>query len=90
MQRKYAEQRKAAGICLKCGRPVGREGRVTCAACGKYSAAEHRLRRERLTAEGLCVVCGKVAVADGYKTCPVCREYNRTAKERSRLKKEAG
>lgn len=89
MIKKYADRRKKAGLCLKCGNPVGREGYVTCAACGKYSAAEHRAARMYREKHGLCVVCGKVQPENGYKTCAACREYNRWAKQKSRMTTEA-
>ena len=89
MLKKYADVRKALGVCLKCGKPVGRKDRVTCADCIKYWSAAKRVQRKQLEADGLCVVCGKVKVDPPYKTCPACREYNRQAKERSRQKKLA-
>ena len=89
MLQKYANQRKAAGICLKCGNPVGREGYATCAECGKYSATAQRAARMYREKHGLCVMCGKVPPENGYKSCSVCREYNRRARQKSRMRKES-
>ena len=89
MLQKYADRRKAAGLCLKCGNPVGREGYVTCAECGRKTATQNKLWRDLLRSRGYCIVCGKVKVEEPYRTCLACREYNRKAKERSRAREVA-
>jgi len=89
LNKEYADRRKAEGICLKCGKPVGRPGRATCAECGRKAATQNKLWRDFLRSRGYCIVCGKVKVEEPYRTCPACREYNRKAKERSRAREVA-
>lgn len=44
--------RKAAGLCVKCGKTEPTSGRSICAACGERARAADRARSARLRAEG--------------------------------------
>lgn len=79
LKRQY-DQRKAAGICTKCGRRPAAPGRTKCRYCLEYDNAVHRVKSEgRAVAQaridrrdaGLCMDCGKPA-EPGYCFCEDC------------------
>ena len=72
---RYAD-RKAQGLCTKCGYPNDLSG-VQCLACReKIRDRENRRNAERRRA-GLCATCEEpLASTDGWR-CEGCREYQR-------------
>lgn len=72
-QRRYLkkryEGRKAAGLCVYCGREKAAPGRVSCAAC----ARSFRERYDQLVSQRLCVNCRK-PLKDGWtaRLCFAC------------------
>ena len=47
----YYEMRKAAGLCVRCGKAPPREGRTSCEACGRKTAAREHERWKSMTPE---------------------------------------
>lgn len=86
------EKRKAAGLCVSCGKKRDRADRVLCAVCREkrrldwqnISGAAHRaeIARQRDTyrkraAQGMCPRCGKEEPLPGRRLCPACAEKAR-------------
>ena len=76
-RRKYNAKLRANGLCVTCRKPNDREGRQTCAACGKkHVEAATRLKDNRHM-QGLCVQCGKALDDDDKRStnrrCLRCR-----------------
>lgn len=80
MNRLY-EERRAAGVCVRCGceDENTRAGKAACKAC----EAMQKQHRQWLKAGGRCVVCGAVDAftMNGRAVCGACAE---TARERNR------
>lgn len=97
------EKRKAAHLCVNCGKADERteKGRARCEACYKKNKArqaeyQKMLRKER-AAWGVCTECGKTDAftMSGRKLCSECAEKEcvrerkrRGSKEREEKKKE--
>lgn len=80
----WREERRAAGLCARCGK-VRVAGTVyaACARCRALSAALYTRRRS----EERCYRCGLASVAGtGQTACPSCREA--LAAKRARAKQE--
>lgn len=87
------EERKAAGICPKCGKREISSGYLTCDIC----RAKNRMRMRRVRAEsgtvdtttaaamGLCIHCRKNAAAEGKKLCAECGEWWESVRNRDRV-----
>lgn len=55
------QRKKAAGLCVECGKPA-REGRTTCAECARKKCAADKRRREALRGASLAKRPGPVPV----------------------------
>ena len=64
--------RKAAGLCVKCGKPAG--GHSHCETCRAKDAARHRAKRggDMRGVGGMCKICGHRPAMDGGKLCGSC------------------
>lgn len=56
--RQRYEERKASNLCVRCGKPLDREGAV-CTACKNSQTAYGRELYKKLQAVGVCPRCGK-------------------------------
>lgn len=74
--RTRSRNRKAAGLCVKCGQPLDGDPHSSCAACRGKDARRHREARggDMRGVGGLCAQCGKAAALEGRKLCPACYE----------------
>ena len=76
-------ERRARGVCLKCGKRPPTPGRTQCEPCAAKKRPADRARHHRRTAErvarGLCPKCGKVPPAPERSQCEPCLEKDRTA-----------
>lgn len=70
-RRAYAE-RKAAGLCAKCGRELEDTTFTHCARCRARDAERHR-KDDLRGVGGLCACCGREKAENG-KLCPACYE----------------
>ena len=62
-------RRKAAGLCVRCGKAAPRPGRDTCACALAYEQA----RKQKLAARGCCNECAEpLPPGEGKKLCPDC------------------
>ena len=92
--RRVAE-RRAAGLCLKCGKRAPAPHRTQCEVCaGKRRPADrerfHRRTAKRV-AQGLCPKCGKQPPAPGRQLCEPCGEKtNRASRARDARLRAAG
>lgn len=70
--RRYAEDRKAAGLCVKCGRPS--DGHSSCPICRAKNAERARKARggDLRGVGGLCKMCGRYEAIPGEKLCERC------------------
>lgn len=76
--KKLYDERKAAGICVKCGKRKARQGRVRCAIClnrENIAAEKHRRKIGRkphfmLTEHDVCYICGGKPLP-GKRLCAV-------------------
>ena len=75
------ESRKAAGICVKCGKPAEQD-RVECSEClgkkRKYRTELSRWRKDN----HICINCGNKSAEDGYTMCLQCRIDRREVNKR--------
>lgn len=67
------EERKAKGLCVKCGKPA-RPGKVQCAECALKQRNARIAQKEERAKFGVCSVCGKRKRLEGMKTCEQCRD----------------
>ena len=98
------ESRKAAGICVYCGKKPAVSGKVTCVMCAKRDAKRHMEKNRKmgmlprcLFGDGYhCVICGK-DIDNGKKQCDKCYRNSvhalgkaaKETKESERKRKEA-
>ena len=75
--------RRAKGLCLKCGKQPPTPGRTRCEPCAAKKRAPDRARHHRRTAQrtaqGLCPKCGKQPPAPELSVCAPCAEKSRVA-----------
>ena len=73
-----AEDRKAKGLCLACGKHALAPGRTRCEPCARKrreaDVERHRRRTEARIAEGLCPRCGKAEPGPGLTLCTACND----------------
>ena len=87
-------ERRARGLCLKCGKQPPAPGRSRCEPCAAKKRPADRERFQRRSAErlarGLCPKCGKQPPAAGLSFCEPCTEKrNRASRARdARLRAE--
>ena len=74
VSRAYRAKLHAAGLCVKCRRPVEdeRAGRQMCAACARAQNERQHKRRARLVAAGICEICGREPARNGSTVCLAC------------------
>ena len=69
-------ERRAAGLCLKCGKAPPAPHRTQCEPCAEKQRAGDLARYHRRTAEriaaGMCPKCGKAPPAPGRSQCEPC------------------
>src|SRR5207244_10715905 len=70
-------KRRAAGLCLNCGKRPPINGKVKCKACRANHAAYDVTRNAARRASGLCLKCGKRPPINGSQ-CKACRAYMRS------------
>lgn len=81
-QQKYRDDRRNAGVCIECGKPV-LNTKARCENC----LAQHKKRRKHLLAAGLCVCCARRPRQGKGQFCSVCRERsNKQQQKRKRSK----
>ena len=69
--RRRTENRRAAGLCIRCGQASPAEGRSMCEPCRENRRAAKRARHRERRSAGLCVRCG--TPAPGAKAhCDAC------------------
>ena len=88
-------ERRARGLCLKCGKCPPATGRTVCEPCAAKKRPADRERFHRRTAaritQGLCPKCGKQPPAPGLSLCEPCTEKrNRASRARDARLKAAG
>lgn len=79
--RRQHEQRSAAGLCTKCGKPND-SATQQCIACKN----EARQKRAERAAAGLCYMCG-LPRDDDKKICSKCRLKAKQSRARAEMKK---
>ena len=76
-------ERRAQGLCVKCGKRPPEPGRTRCEPCAAKKRPADRARHHRRTAEraarGLCPKCGKRPPAPERSQCEPCLEMDRAA-----------
>lgn len=87
-QREWAQKRRDAGLCPRCGRKP-EDGYKTCSRCrSKDNRRRERQRRENgVTAycpEGVCWTCRKRPVLEGKKLCAECYEKSLSSLAKAR------
>lgn len=80
------EARKAAGLCVWCGKPAA-EGQTRCLECKAKKAAYAKDMREWRKSIGICTVCGKNPAYRG-STCLVCKQDHNEAMREKKLTDE--
>ena len=87
------EARKAAGLCVACGRFPAADGLVNCRECAEKNrkSAKKSLKKRRTTLKqaGVCTNCGKAPAAEGHAYCENCIQKHRERNERCRQGKRA-
>lgn len=95
--KKMYESRKAAGICVYCGKKPAVSGKVACVMCAKRDAKRHMEKRREngalpryMFGDGYhCVTCGK-DIDNGKKQCDECYSKSVHALEIARGKAKGG
>ena len=76
-QKEIRGRRKAAGICIRCGKMKAVPGRTCCAECKKKEREryieDYRFYREK----GICVRCHRAKAEPGRVLCWICLERNK-------------
>lgn len=84
MNKQTYDLRKAAGICVRCGKNKAEENRVMCAECLEKERLRMRENRKALKNMGFCPRCGENRLFGDEKLCLDCREkmyrYNKRHK----------
>ena len=88
-------ERRAMGLCLKCGKRPPAPHRSQCEPCiekrRRADLARHHRRTAEHTARGLCPKCGKQPPASGRTLCEACNEKrNRASRARDARLRAAG
>lgn len=70
------QERKAAGLCVRCGKYPPEAGKVRCWNCLKKDARNHRdpaaIPRSLFDGVERCKNCGRPELQTGKKICPEC------------------
>ena len=75
--KKLHAQRKAAGLCYRCGEPTENIGKP-CNKCREKICEYSREKKKMCASAGICVTCGMKEAAKGRKSCPDCLERFKT------------
>lgn len=88
-QKRFIQKRKERVLCLKCGKPLDRDG-LYCIDCRKYITEQNTLARHWYQEHGICPRCGKNELFGDEKVCIECnaKAYEVTMRSRERLGKE--
>lgn len=82
---------RAAGLCIRCGRPSPRFHR--CDDCRRKKLAEQNIRREERRRNGICPQCGRNPMSHGLVLCEFCHlrmlQRNRQKLKRMRERRKA-
>lgn len=82
-------ERKANGLCTRCGGELDNPSKTTCFKCREYQ----KDRRAKFLMLGICPVCGKERIYGDEKMCITCtnkhREIDRAKRENNEKLKEA-
>lgn len=71
----FYHRRKDNGLCLKCGKPLDRDG-TYCIECRKILSKEQNEARHFLQNIGICPRCQKNKLYGDEKVCPECNAYS--------------
>lgn len=93
------EERKAKGICTRCGQQPAIEGKLCCDKCKQYTASKSEEKRQYLKEyrkrrkiealnSGICTWCYKEPVKEGRTTCDKCNERGMEGVRNRRLKRK--
>lgn len=74
-------ERKASGLCTRCGGKLDDPKKSTCFNCREYL----KDRRAKFLLLGICPVCGKERICGEEKMCISCADKHR---EKDRIKRE--
>ena len=83
--------RKAAGICVKCGLEPSDDGKVECRNCGEESNKRSKARYAKRVREAdgeLCSSCLRNKPTPGLKSCASCRILSAAKYRKQREKAE--
>lgn len=69
---KWYEERKAKGLCVKCGEPNDRTGKTMCTECAKKRSAESLETNHYFKKIGYCVECHREKVYGNRDRCVEC------------------
>lgn len=83
--KRHREQRKAAGLCIECGK---KSDRVRCEECRQKNSDTQKRAQARKRRKGLCITCGGPR-EDGQRQCNECRQMQRVASKKCYGKKAA-
>ena len=74
-QQRFIARRKEQGLCLKCGKPLDRDG-TYCIECRRNITDETNETRHFMQSIGICPRCQKVRLYGDEKVCPECNAYS--------------
>ena len=74
-------ERKANGLCTRCGAQLDDPNKTTCFSCREYQ----KERRAKFLLLGICPVCGKERICGEERMCTICADRHR---EKDRIKRE--
>lgn len=78
-----AKRRKAAGVCIRCGRPLNGYPHVRCPVCAEAHRDFNAGRRMMLGQQHKCCQCGKPMPSDWwYVECETCKYKSWESKQR--------
>lgn len=80
-------KRKAAGVCVLCGKVPATPGMAHCEACRRELGRRRDKRRDEAIVHGLCVRCRKPYVGK-WRMCMACRIKDAEAQKERKLKRE--
>lgn len=85
------QQRKAAGLCIECGNPVGPErfGFNRCVSCAEKAKERARKLHQQRKDARLCLRCGKTAIS-GMTLCNSCAKENEEKNKEKDNRRKAG
>lgn len=81
--RQRYEERKVSNLCVRCGKPLDRQG-VLCMACKNSQTAYGRKIYKKLQAVGVCPRCSKNLLYGDEKSCIECRAKSAEAASKKR------